>query len=172
MPSNGPNSLNFPKTASNNAKHNRFGHEYTYNATTDSWLAEEHPEYIQDPSRLAPRDTVPVVRDLGEPLQNGDMYYNTVDETTYTWDENSGYWRRTSAGAVISDTLPIDLYDGLIWQDTVNGGTFIYNQAGDTWIEAGGSGGVALDPVFFDGSWDTISNKPTGVSHLQTMQDI
>jgi hypothetical protein len=164
MPSNGPNSLNFPKTASNNAKHNRFGHEYTYNATTDSWLAEEHPEYIQDPSRLAPRDTVPVVRDLGEPLQNGDMYYNTVDETTYTWDENSGYWRRTSAGAVISDTLPIDLYDGLIWQDTVNGGTFIYNQAGDTWIEAGGSGGVALDPVFFDGSWDTISNKPTGVS--------
>lgn len=164
MPSNGPNSLNFPKTASNNAKHNRFGHEYTYNATTDSWLSEEHPEYIQDPSRLAPRDTVPVVRDLGEPLQNGDMYYNTVDETTYTWDENSGYWRRTSAGAVISDTLPIDLYDGLIWQDTVNGGTFIYNQAGDTWIEAGGSGGVALDPVFFDGSWDTISNKPTGVS--------
>ena len=164
MPSNGPNSLNFPKTASNNAKHNRFGYEYTYNATTDSWLAEEHPEYIQDPSRLAPRDNVPVVRDLGEPLQNGDMYYNTVDETTYTWDENSGFWRRTSSGAVISDTLPIDLYDGLIWQDTVNGGTFIYNQAGDTWIEAGGSGGVALDPVFFDGSWDTISNKPTGVS--------
>ena len=30
MSSNGSNSLNFPKTASNNAKHNRFGHEYTY----------------------------------------------------------------------------------------------------------------------------------------------
>jgi len=141
------NSLNFPIQASNQASHTRFGREYTYDSSTDSWLAVTPTLQVLDPSKLSPKDYTPVIRDDGDTLQNGDSYYNTIDETTYTWDETSGYWRRTSAGAVVSDTAPVDLYDGLIWQDTIAGGTYIYNQSGDTWIEAGGAGGYAVDPL-------------------------
>ena len=150
------NSMNFPKNAAQNAKHQKYGYEYTYDNVNDRWIAEEHPMLIRDYSRILPKDFEPVIRDNGEALQNGDTYYNITTDTTFTWDEDAGYWRRTSAGVVISDTMPVDLYDGLLWQDTVSGGTFIYNQVGDTWIEAGGSGGVA--------TFDSLANKPTTIA--------
>jgi len=150
------NSMNFPKNAAQNAKHQKYGYEYTYDTVNDRWIAEEHPMIIRDYSRILPKDFEPVIRDNGEALQNGDTYYNITTDTTFTWDEDAGYWRRTSAGVVISDTMPVDLYDGLLWQDTVGGGTFIYNQVGDTWIEAGGSGGVA--------TFDSLANKPTTIA--------
>ena len=150
------NSMNFPKNAAQNAKHQKYGYEYTYDNVNDRWIAEEHPMIIRDDARILPKDFEPVIRDNGEALQNGDTYYNITTDTTFTWDEDAGYWRRTSAGVVISDTMPVDLYDGLLWQDTVGGGTFIYNQVGDTWIEAGGSGGVA--------TFDSLANKPTTIA--------
>ena len=76
--------------------------------------------------------TAPTTRQDGTALAEGDIYYNTVDDAINTYDGTT--WNPISGGATISDTEPTTKIDGMLWQDTTNGGMYTWYQTGGTWI--------------------------------------
>ena len=72
------------------------------------------------------------------------------------WTTTGGMWGRINGltvqhpGIVISDTAPTPAYTGLIWLDSVSGGTFIYYDS--FWVEIGSAGGQLIAPVTITGT--------------------
>jgi hypothetical protein len=65
----------------------------------------------------------------------GEIAINFADKAIYTKNTAGAIIQLGGAGgAVIADAEPTTKTDGMIWVDTINGGTYIWNAAGSTWI--------------------------------------
>ena len=74
--------LNFPLAPVNGDLHTFINTTYKYNATNDSW---ESVNFTGN-SLVAAATTDPTARSTGAPLQEGDIYYNTADDTLKVYD--------------------------------------------------------------------------------------